>query len=101
MLTPKQYIESLYENQGFKVVCTSVELELSDSTVEGKELEGMFRLATRLDPDKLVNLNGFVFGNYYRETTAAGVVDFFFFLKPSDTAHGLLQSFAAQFSKGA
>lgn len=99
-MTPNQYIESLYEKQGFRVVCTSVELDLSYSAVEGKDLEGTFQLINVKEPDDLLELDGLVFGNYYRES-ATNTVDFFFFAKPSEAASGLLQSFAAQFSKGA
>ena len=113
MLTPKQYIESLYLEQGFKVVCTSVELDLSYSAVEGKELEGTFRLINCTNPKSLLAVEGLQFLNFYMEHTEVttfgldkeriptGVVDFYFFSKGSDVAQGLLQSFAAQFSKGA
>lgn len=113
MLTPNQYIESLYLEQGFKVVCTSVELDLSYSAVEGKDLEGVFRLINCTNPKDLLIVEGLQFLNFYaehveattfgqaRERSPTGVVDFFFFSKGSDVAQGLLQSFAAQFSKGA
>lgn len=99
-MTPNEYIEKLYEKQGHKVVCSSVELDLSYSATEGKDLEGTFQLINCKEPESLLELDGFVFGNYYRESTT-NIVDFFFFLKSSDAAQGLLQSFAAQFSKGA
>lgn len=38
-MTPNQYIENLYERQGFKVVCSNVEVELRHNTATGKNLK--------------------------------------------------------------
>lgn len=113
MLTPNQYIESVYANQGFKVVCQSVEAELEYCAVSGRNLEGKFRLVNCTNPKAMLTVEGLQFLNFYmqhievcsvdgsKERIPTGEVDFFFFCRSgSEVAEDLLQSFAAQFSKG-
>lgn len=114
MLAPNLYIESLYAAQGMKVVCQSVELGLDHSALHGKELEGTFRIINCSEPEKLKALKGFEFLNFYMEHRDAvvlgfrektkvqtGTVDFYFYSRGSEAMAGLIQSFAAQFSKEA
>jgi hypothetical protein len=113
MTTPNQYIENLYESQGFKVSCQSVELDLSSSTTQGKDFEGVFRLIKCTNPKALTSVQGLQFLNFYmehaevsqiggsKERLPTGTVDFYFTSAGSEVAAGLLQSFATQFSKGA
>lgn len=112
-MTPNRYIENLYEKQGHKVVCTSVELDLSYSATGHKDLEGKFTLLSLKNPKDLLTVEGLEFLNFYRGHTEVstlgggrdniptGVVDLYFFSRAGEVAAGLLQSFATQFSKGA
>jgi hypothetical protein len=112
MTTPNKYIEGIYAIQGFKVTCQSVELDLSSSTIQGKDLEGTFRLVGCTNPKSLTSVQGFQFLNFYmqhtevcsvsgsKERIPTGEVDFYFSSNGSEVVAGLLQSFATQFSGG-
>lgn len=110
-MTPMEYIESIYEKQGFKVVCKSVAVEVNDCVLNGRSFDGTFTLVgCKINPKDLLEVEGIQFLNFYADNTEVknldgvrykvptGLVEFCFCSKGGGVAAGLLQCFVSQFS---